>query len=114
MDIIGQFANLRGIGADQALEETLPWMLHCLNQRDVENARACITRTDGVHAAVAAAFGCEGGARLLQGYYNEQNRIITADPFAPPPDPNAPTAEEIAYFVAIEKQALAAQQTVAR
>lgn len=105
MDLIADYANLCGIGREEALNEAVPWMLHCLLRHEASAARQSIMHARAVHAAVAPAMGCEGGTRLLQDFYAEQLQIMRRDPFSSPHDEASPTTGEIAFFKRIERSA---------
>jgi hypothetical protein len=52
-----------------------------------------------------AAWGCEGAAGRLNSFFSEMDKIVTADPFAAPADPDKPSTVDIAMFEAIAARA---------
>ena len=107
MDLIADYANLRGVGREAVLDETIPWMLHCLHRHAAKEARCAITHTHGTHVATAAAFGCEGGLRVLRHFYADQERIVDSTSLSSSTDRVCIAPAEIAFFERITRSAQA-------
>ncbi len=107
MDVVADYANLRGIGREEALNEPLPWMLFCLHRRDVERARDLRDQALSSNLASASAFIGGEGTRALQDFLAEQEQLVRHDPFAPV-DPSQPTRQEIETFDKMHARARAA------
>lgn len=98
MDVVVDYAAFRGVGREEALNETLSWMIHVLHRRDVDRFEQARLHARAVHVAVAPTAGCEGGARAYHDFLTEMDDLIRSDPFADPQQRTGPTAEEIATF----------------
>lgn len=98
MDIVADYAAHVGLGREEALDETLPWMLHVLHRRDVRQAQQIKLAARATHVSTAASFGAEGGAPAFNGFLEELEEVIRHDPFAPEEIQDGPTAAEIATF----------------
>lgn len=107
MDVIADYANLRAIGREEALNETFPWILFSLHRRDVEQAHKAQLAALAVNAGAAGPLCGSEGQRALQNFLAEQDQLIRHDPFAEE-DPSQPTAREIALWEKMEARARAA------
>lgn len=82
-------------------------MLLCLHRHAAAEARRAITAAHGAHAASAAAFGCEGGSRVLRDFYASQEKILRTDPLNPTAADDELAAAELATFDRIARAATA-------
>gem|GEM_PF-5784349 len=103
MDVVADASVILSCSREEALNETIPWLQHCLRRHSALEAARAKTNARATLLAVSCGMGSKEAGGSLKEFFAEMDTIIAAGSETEKRD--GPTADEIAMFESIAQAA---------